>query len=250
MQNIHTEPIRDEHILSLGSLFRVLWKRLWLIALVVIIVVGAALGLSLAWPPTYKASIKLFIGQNENTVAPGSLGGDVPGLQQFTSTLTTLVDSDPVAEAVIRRLDLQIAPEDFLDNLSAEQVMGTQIIEVSYEDSSPERAQRVANAVGSVFTEQVSEIRPNNGGVTATVWETAAVPSRPESPDLLLNLLVALVVGTTLAVCLAFLLEYLDDSWHSPEEPEQISGAPTLGVIPEYEALNASAPKAIKKASN
>ena len=246
---MNADPTQDEYILSLGSLVRVLWKRLWVIALVVIVVVGAAVGLSLAWPPTYQASIKLLVGQNESTVGESNLGSDVSGLQQFTSTLTTVVDSSPVAEATIRRLDLQITPGNFLDNLSAEQVSGTQVIEVSYEDSSPERVQKVVNTVGSVFSEQVSEISANNGGVTAIVWETAAVPTRPESPDLRLNILVALVMGTTLAVFLAFLMEYLDDSWQSPEEVEQISGAPTLAVIPEYEALNASAPKARKKAS-
>jgi receptor protein-tyrosine kinase len=35
---------------------------------------------------------------------------------------------------------------------------------------------------------------------------------------------------------LAFLLEYLDDSWSSPEEMEQVSGTPTLGIIPGFSA--------------
>jgi hypothetical protein len=35
-----------------------------------------------------------------------------------------------------------------------------------------------------------------------------------------------------LGVGLAFLLEYLDDGWRSPEEVEQISGVPTYALIP------------------
>ena len=42
---------------------------------------------------------------------------------------------------------------------------------------------------------------------------------------------------TVFGMRLAFLLEYVDDSWRSPEEAEQVSGVPTFGVIPEFEAL-------------
>jgi receptor protein-tyrosine kinase len=50
------------------------------------------------------------------------------------------------------------------------------------------------------------------------------------------NGLLALAVGLIIGVGLAFLLEYLDDSWDSPEEMEQVSGAPTFGIIPEIKA--------------
>jgi capsular polysaccharide biosynthesis protein len=45
----------------------------------------------------------------------------------------------------------------------------------------------------------------------------------------------ALVLGGMLGAGLAFLLEYLDDRWRSPEEAEQVSGVPTLGQIPRFE---------------
>jgi capsular polysaccharide biosynthesis protein len=51
--------------------------------------------------------------------------------------------------------------------------------------------------------------------------------------------LLALVAGGALGVALAFLLEYLDDSWGSPEEAEQISGVPTFGVIPTFKVSKA-----------
>jgi capsular polysaccharide biosynthesis protein len=55
------------------------------------------------------------------------------------------------------------------------------------------------------------------------------------SPDPLRNVLIALVLGGLLGVALAFLLEYVDDSWDSPEEAEEVSGIPTFGVIPRFE---------------
>lgn len=156
------------------------------------------------------------------------------GLQQLTLTVAEAVGTRPVAEGVIEELNLKLTPEEFLENLSVAQVSSTQFIQVSYRDPNPERAQRVANTIGEVFSEQVSEVSPSANAITATLWERAVPPESPASPDILLNTLLALVLGLMLGVGLAFLLEYLDDSWRSPEEVEQVSGVPTFGIIPEF----------------
>jgi capsular polysaccharide biosynthesis protein len=48
------------------------------------------------------------------------------------------------------------------------------------------------------------------------------------------NGLLAAVFGLMLGTGLALLMEYLDYSWRSPEEVEQISGVPTFATIPEF----------------
>ena len=83
-----------------------------------------------------------------------------------------------------------------------------------------------------MFSEQVSEVSPSANAVTATVWERAVVPDEPVSPRPLRDGLLALVMGLMIGVGLAFLLEYFDDGWRSPEEVEQLTGVPTYGVIP------------------
>ncbi len=190
----------------------------------------------------YEASIKLLVGQEQRSGTASQLGSDVQGLQQLTQTVADLVNTRPVAEAVIDRLDLEVSPEGFLENLGVEPVANTQTIQVSYTDPDPEQAQEIANTVGDVFSEQVSEVSPSANAITATVWEQAVAPDEPVSPDPVRNGALALVLGLMLGVGLAFLLEYLDDSWRSPEEVEQISGVPTFGIIPEFKV-----PKEVKK---
>jgi capsular polysaccharide biosynthesis protein len=70
--------------------------------------------------------------------------------------------------------------------------------------------------------------------VSATVVEQAALPDNPVSPQPIRNGLLALMAGLVLGLMLAFLLEYRDDSWRSPEEAEQVSGVPTFGVIRQF----------------
>jgi len=203
--------------------------------LVVVAVTGAAVGVSSVQTPVYQASIKILMEQEQLGTAPGSLGGDVQGLQQLTQTMPEGIKSRPIAEAVIQQLDLQMTTGDLLENLSAKQISPTQFIRVDYRDSSPQRAQQVANAVGDAFSEQISDVGPSTGTITANVWERAEVPTVPVSPNFGLNIGLALVIGLILGVALAFLLEYLDDSWRSPEEVEQISGVPALSIVPAFD---------------
>lgn len=223
-----------EHAFPLRELLRVLKSRFWAILLVALVLMGTMLGFSLLQTPRYEASIMILIGQERGDAEAPNV--DVMGLQQLTQTMAEAVGTRPVAEEVIRRLDLRTSPVDFLEkDLSVEQVGATQFIEVNYRDTDPERARRVANAVGDVFSEQITEVSPSASAVTATVWEQASPPGDPVSPDLMLNVGAGLALGVVLGIGLAFLLESLDDSWRSPEEVEQISGVPTFGVIPEFD---------------
>jgi len=230
-----TEVVEEEYVLSLADLLRMIRRRLWVIALTAIVFVGAAIGISLSMTPQYEGAIKILVGQEQESEQPSSLASDVQGLQKLTQTMADLVNSRPVAEAVIENLDLGMNSERFLENMTVEQVPDTQVIEVSYRDPSPENAQRIANTIGDVFSNQVSVVSPSANSITATVWERAAVPEDPVSPDLLRNGLLALMLGLMPGLGLAFLLEYLDDSWRSPEEAERISGVPTFGMVPQFD---------------
>jgi capsular polysaccharide biosynthesis protein len=204
--------------------------------------VGVVLAVDLTQTPMYEGTIRILVGKEQEANAPGSLGGDVQGLQQLTQTMAETLNSRTVANAVIEQLNLPVTSEDFLGKyLSVEQVRVTQLIEVRYRDPNPQTAQQVANTVGEVFSEQVSEVNPSGNPTTVTVWDRAELPDAPVSPNIFLSVGLALIVGLALGVGLAFLLEYLDDSWRAPEEVEQISGIPTIGVIPKH-GLSRGAP--------
>ena len=202
-----------------------------------LVLTGAAAAYTFAQTPMYQASIKVLVRQERVGNQPGSLGGDVQGLKDLTKTMVEGVNSRPIAEAVVEQLNLQMSPGEILGRLSTRQVGTTQFIQISYQDPSPERARLVADTIGEVFSTRIYDLTPSTNAITATVWESAEVPSEPVSPSLMRNIGLGLGIGLMLGVGLAFLLEYLDDSWRSPEEAERISGVPTFGVIPEFRAL-------------
>lgn len=211
---------------------RALWQRLWIVVLVTALVVGLAAGFSLMQTPLYGASIKILVGQKTDS-ATDNLATEVQGLQGITETVSTAITTRPVSEGVTQELDLSMAPEEIQGNLTAEMIGTSQFIEVTYNDTNPQRAELVVNTLGEVFSQQVAEVSSDANDISATVWEEA-VSSYRVGPNLMRNILLALVLGLMLGVGLALLLDYLDDDWKSPEEVEFISGAPTLGIIPKF----------------
>jgi capsular polysaccharide biosynthesis protein len=197
-----------ERLLSFGEIWQVLVHHLWIIACVTLALVGLAVGFSLAQTPTYEASTRILVGERQQDGSGYSLAADVQGLQQLTTTLAEAVDSRPVAEGVVKQSKAGLAPEKILTNLQAQQVPNTLFIQVTYRDSDPKRARLVANTTAQVFAREMDKISPNAYGAKATVWESAEVPQDPVSPDLKINVLLALAVAAFLGPASAFLVAY------------------------------------------
>ncbi len=66
-----------------------------------------------------------------------------------------------------------------------------------------------------------------------SIVDPADVPQAPSSPRLMLNLLIAALIGTLLGCGLAFALEQIDEAIADPGEVEQRLGLPLLGSVPK-----------------
>ena len=76
-------------------------------------------------------------------------------------------------------------------------------------------------------------------GVTAgvaanniSIVDLATPPTEPSAPNLLVNILLASLLGLGLGVVLALVLEALDETVASPDDVESKLGVPVLGVVP------------------
>jgi succinoglycan biosynthesis transport protein ExoP len=167
-----------------------------LLVVAVVLVAMAVTSASLQQAPTYEASAQVLVAFQQRHGQLETI--PIVSLQQLAQTMIPAIDSRPVAEEVIQRLGLQTKPAELLDNLTVEQVEGTQFIRLTYEDTDPVRAQQIANTVGEVSSEFSSERSAAGSKITATVWEKAAVPESLVSPHPLRNGLFTLVIGLVL----------------------------------------------------
>ncbi len=66
----------------------------------------------------------------------------------------------------------------------------------------------------------------------AIIWEAAEPATGPSSPNVMLNMILAVVLGLIVGIGLAFFIEYLDTSVKTLEEVETYLGVPVLAVVP------------------
>jgi polysaccharide biosynthesis transport protein len=230
-QTPSVEGAEGEYTLSLRPVLQVLWRRLWVVVLTVVVITGTVVAISKSQTPQYQGYVRVLIGQDQSFAESPS---NVAGLQDLTGTMVEAVNTPSTAEGVMERLDFRMSAAQIFRNLNVERVPETQFIEITFTHPDPEKARLVAQATAEVFSEQISETDPGPDTVTATVWGGASVSAIPISPKPTTNGFLALVVSLCLGVGLAFLLEYLDDSWRlPPEEVEQTFGVPALGIIPK-----------------
>ncbi len=71
----------------------------------------------------------------------------------------------------------------------------------------------------------------------ARIWERAEPAAGPSKPKVMLNMLLAVVVGLIVGVGLAFFLEYLDTSVKTMEDVENFLQVPVLAVVPKNISL-------------
>ena len=224
---------------SVEIVLQTLLRRVSAIILVTLLIAGSALGFSLAQAPTYQASVKILVGQNISGDTNLAVNvANVNDLQELTLTVAKAAQTTPVAQGVVEQLNLpgQSATE-VLRNMSVEPDPGTMFVNLSYKSSDPKQAQLIANTLGEVLSQEISEVSLGANSLTATVWAPATLPQTPVSPDPVRNSIIALVAGALLGIVFALLLEYVDTSWDSPEQVEEVSGVPTFGVIPKFRAV-------------
>lgn len=73
------------------------------------------------------------------------------------------------------------------------------------------------------------------GTNNVSIIDRAKVPTSPSSPNLWLNLALALVAGLALSGLVVFIIENLDETIRQPRQVTETLGVPLLGAVPESE---------------
>ncbi len=92
-----------------------------------------------------------------------------------------------------------------------------------------ESAQQAYNSAMQRLNQTDLEGKSNLSSVS--ILDTAKVPDRPDSPKVLLNVLVSIFLGTLLGLSVALIIEMVDQRVRSAEDLVDVFQAPVLGVV-------------------
>jgi receptor protein-tyrosine kinase len=144
----------------------------------------------------------------------------------------------PLLEAVSKELGLNIRPEDLAKQITVTPEANTAILDVAVRDTNPALARDLANSLTADliaevkgFQQQEATLPNSRTGDNLFVVSPAVLPDRPVSPNKTLNIAIAFAAGLLLAVGLAFLLDYLDQSIKTDEELTERVGLMPIGHL-------------------
>ncbi len=81
--------------------------------------------------------------------------------------------------------------------------------------------------------QRLKDISGNVGSSQASIVDRAIKPKHPFKPNIVSILLRALLLSTTLGVCLALFMNYIDDKIKTPQDIKRKLMIPVIGIIPK-----------------
>lgn len=135
----------------------IIQRRLWVVGLTLLVIVGGTYLVSIGLTPTYEASATLLVGQGLPT--PGEEYASSVTAERSTKTYAAVMKSAVVLDAVADSLGPGLSRSQLDDMISVIPITNTQLLKVTVADANPTRAAAIANRVAEVFIQQNEALR-------------------------------------------------------------------------------------------
>lgn len=217
--------------LDLRELFKVLWKRAWIIVLCAVVLAASVCVYTVNFvTPKYEASVTIYVNNNSSRDNTYISSSDLAVALRLVATYVNIIQSDTVLEKVIAETGMKISAGQLRSMISAEAMEETEMFKVTVTTANPQMSADLANAIASVAPEEIAGIIE---GSSAKIIDYARVPTNRSSPNYVTNTVMGGMIGVVLAVVVIVLANMLDVRVKHEEDLKKICTLPVLGVIPD-----------------
>ncbi len=222
-----------------GGWSRFLLAHLRWILIVTLLVVSAAAAYAHHQTPQYKseADVNVYF----TSADPIALQGP--------NMVTEKGIASSGAVLVIASKALGVPQSELLSGLSLKVPASSAIMQIAYSNPAPWIAQERAQAIAEAYVAYRSPkpapaprgakaTTPTLATLHATLITPAALPTRPSSPNYMIDIVAALVVGLGLSIGTAAMRDRLDDRFRGPLDFEAQTGTPVLALVPAFRTIS------------
>lgn len=225
----------NEEVIRIEDIVNILIKRWKMILLITLIAtIFSAIVSFFVISPKYEVSTKVFIGK-ENTQVQGQDqtydNNDVEMYQKLLKTYAEIIQTNDLVEKAVDLNNLGLKSQDILKKLKVIPAADTQILEIQYINEDKVLAKDILDSITTEFIKSSTELIPNGN---VKIIESVKIPENPVSPNKIMNIAIAFLLGLIISLGLSFLLEFIDNTFKNKEQMEELLGLPVLGVIPDF----------------
>jgi len=206
------------------------WK---LVVVCVALLLGLAVTYILTSTPVYSARAELFVAESNASTPQERVEASDFTLDRVKSYVY-VVDSEIVLAPVIEELDLDLTTSELAGKVSATVPTDTVVIQIRVSDTSPELAQRIANATAEQFRSVTTRLDGEAAtSSTITVLGRAEEPTQPIAPNRKLVIGFGLMLGIAAGLTAAVVRERWDNRIRREDDVRAITALPIIGRIPK-----------------
>ncbi|MGY1716247.1 polysaccharide biosynthesis tyrosine autokinase [Geodermatophilus sp. SYSU D01106] len=215
-------------------------RRRWIVGGLLAGLLAAGL-LNLTAERTYHSTTELFISAIADPEEIQPLDADSFVQQRSVSYVQVLTGTE-MAQRVVDDLRLPLTARELSEQITVTPLPGTVILEIEVVDTSPGRAQGIAESLVRQFSARVTELETPNGTTTPLVEvETLQPPAFdpvPVSPGERRNLMLGAALGLLVGLGLALLRHRTDTSVRREDHVAASTGAELVGRVFEDRQLS------------
>ncbi len=248
--------------MNASEFYGALWRHKVFISVMTAVFVASALVLTLREQKIYQASSLVRVQQLISD--PSQTLGVLAATSQLAMTYGRIVETTTIAQKIATNSKGELPLDKVDGHISGSPVQGLDMLTIAARSPDPLTAERIANAAPHAlesFIRQTGTLRDQ-----ITLVQRADLPRAASSPNLKLNLALALLLGLIFNAALALAIDLISDRVGDADEFEKLTGVPVIASIPplkfadnvlprsleveETEAYEPARPRAVGKAVN
>jgi capsular exopolysaccharide synthesis family protein len=217
--------------MALKEIWDILWQRRRLLCATLVLLIAIVVAVTEALPKSYKATATMFVGPTQAVSQATALDSSVG--TALTHTYSALLPDPSVADRVAARLPFKLTRTQLLDKMSFAPVELTQLVQVTAEDNSPDRAATLANTYARVFVAHANrEYAAGAEPTKISLAELSAPPTSPARPNPPLYIGLGSVLALFLAAGVVLAVHRLQDRIVPEEDAATLLGRSVIARIP------------------
>lgn len=219
-------------MIDLMGLIQLLISKIWVLILCVVIGASAAgIGTSLFITPVYQSSSMIYIYSKSTSITSIT---DLQLGSQLAVDFTIVATTREVMENVIESQNLNMTYNQMLDCISIANPQNSHILVITVTLPDPDLAAKIANGVAQELRSRIADVMNTD---EPSVVERATVPTKPSSPNVLLNAALG-GLGLAFVVALGYVAVFLlDDTIKNDEDIKRYLNLNVLAEIPSERTL-------------
>ncbi len=226
--------------INLVKIFEIILRLWWVILIFALCGVLIAFSISSFFiTPLYTSNAKVYVSGSQKSEASSININDINLSQRLVGTYIEILKGNSFLEDVALNYNTQrpngespISAGQIKRNLDMSSANETEILQIKYSDTSPEKAQKILEVLLESAPEEITRVIR---GCQISIVDYADVPVDTSYPNVEQNTFIGFFLGVVFGVAVVFFKELFDTRIKDDDDLKKRYGMAVLGMVPNLD---------------